>query len=79
MDMVGPLPRSRRGIQCILVVCDYATRFPEAIPLHSIDAGTLAEYLIQLFSGVGIPREILSYEGTNFMSQLLKALQLVAH
>ena len=34
----------------------------------------MAEHLIHLFSRVGIPREILSDEGTNFMSQLLKEL-----
>ena len=74
LDIVGPLPRSRRGNQYILVVCDYATRYPEAMPLRSIDAGTVAEHLIQLFARVGIPREILSDQGTNFMSQLLKEL-----
>ena len=49
MDIVGPLPRSQRGNQYILVVCDYATRYPEAIPLHSIEAGAVAEHLMQLF------------------------------
>ena len=34
----------------------------------------MAEHLMQLFSRVGIPREILSDQGTNFMSQLLKEL-----
>ena len=74
MDIVGPLPRSRRGNQYILVVCDYATRYPEAVPLRTTDAGTVAEHLIHLFSRVGIPKEILSDQGTNFMSQLLKEL-----
>ena len=49
MDIVGPLSRSSQGNQYILVVCDYATRYPEAIPLHFIDAGAVAEHLIQLF------------------------------
>ena len=49
MDIVGPLPRSRWSNQYILVVCDYATRYPEAIPLRSVDAGAVAEHLIQLF------------------------------
>jgi len=74
LDIVGPLRRTRKGNQYILVICDYATRYPEAIPLRSIDAGTVAEHLIQLFARVGIPREILSDQGTNFMSQLLKEL-----
>eukprot|EP00731_Ephydatia_muelleri_P002368 Em0001g2368a len=38
MDIVGPLPRSKAGHRYILVLCDYATRYPEAIALRSIDA-----------------------------------------
>ena len=74
MDVVGPLPHSRRGHQYILVVCDYATRYPEAMALRKVDAGYVADQLIQLFARVGIPREILSDQGTNFMSQLLREL-----
>ena len=39
LDVVGPLPQSRRGHQYILVVCDYATRYPEAMALWKVDAG----------------------------------------
>ena len=74
MDVVGPLPRSRRGHQYILVVCDYATRYPEAMALRKVDAGSVADHLMQLFARVGIPKEILSDQGTNFMSQLLREL-----
>ena len=79
MDIVGPLPHSRRDKQYILVICDYATRYLEAVLLHSIDAGTVANQLFQLFARVaiprvGIPKEILSDQGTNFLSQLLKEL-----
>ena len=79
MDIVGPLPCSKRGNQYILVVCDYATRYPEAMAIRKIDAGVVAEKLIQMFSRVGIPREILSDQGTNFMSQLLKELYNLLH
>ena len=44
----------------VLVVCDYATRYPEAIPLKSIDAEHVAEELVVLFSRVGVPKEILT-------------------
>ena len=70
MDIVGPLPHSRRGNQYILVGYDYATRYPEAIPLCSIDAGAVAEHLIQLFSRVGIPREILTDQDTKLIRTL---------
>ena len=33
MDIIGPLPRSRSGNRYVLVVCDYATRWPEGAPL----------------------------------------------
>lgn len=33
MDIMGPLPKSARGHQYILVILDYATRYPEVIPL----------------------------------------------
>ena len=33
IDIVGPLNRTKRGHKYILVICDYATKYPEAIPL----------------------------------------------
>ena len=74
MDFVGPLLRSRRGHRFILVVCDYATRYPEAIPLRSCKAETVAEELLKMFARVGIPREILTDQGSNFTSRLLGEL-----
>ena len=71
MDIVGPLPRSRAGNRYILVFCDYGTRYPEAVPLRNIDAEHVAEELVKLFSRVGIPSEILTDQGPNFMSKLL--------
>ena len=71
MDIVGPLPRSRAGHRYVLVVCDYATKYPEAVPLKSIDAECIAEELVKIFARMGIPKEILTDQGSNFMSQLL--------
>ena len=45
MDTVGPLLRSCSGMKYILVICDYATHYPEPIPLKSIDADHVAEAL----------------------------------
>jgi len=79
MDIVGPLPRSRSGKRYILVVCDYSTRYPEAIPLRSIDAECIAEELVHFFSQVGLPKEILTDQGSNFTSQLLTELYRMLH
>ncbi len=72
MDVVGLVERSRSGNRFMLVVTDYATRYPEVSPLKSIKAKYVATCLVQLFSRVGFPREILTDQGTNFMSTLLK-------
>ena len=72
MDIVRPLLRSSSGKRFILVICDYATRYPEAIPLRSIDANRIAKALISFFARVGVPEEILTDQGTNFTSQLMQ-------
>lgn len=72
MDIVGPLVKSSRGHQYILVVSDYATRFPKAFPLHTVTAPAVLRCLVQLFSRVGIPEEIVTDQGTNFTSRLLQ-------
>ena len=69
----GTLILTCTGIQ-VLVICDYATRYPEAIPLRCTDAHRVAEELIVFFSRMGMPREILSDQGSNYMSQLLKEI-----
>ena len=74
MDIVGPLDRSSRGYRFVLVIVDYATRYPEAVPLRSISAKSVAQALFQLISRVGIPKEILTDQGTAFMSRTLREL-----
>ena len=79
MVIVGPVPKSRSGNRYVLVICDYATRYPEAVPLKTIDAEHVAEELVKLFSRVGVPREILTDEGSNFTSQLLSEIYQLLH
>ncbi len=68
MDLIGPLPKSARGH--ILVIVDYATRYLEAVPLRK----AIAQELFLLSSRVGIPAEILTDQGTPFMSRLMADL-----
>ncbi len=74
MDIVGPLEKSSVGHRYILVVSDYATRYPEAFPLRTITTPKIILALVQLFSRVGIPEEILTDQGTNFTSRLMRQL-----
>ncbi|XP_036417924.1 uncharacterized protein LOC118801669 [Colossoma macropomum] len=74
MDLVGPLDRSARGYRFVLVLVDYATQYPEAVPLRNILARTVAEALFKVISRVGIPKEILTDQGITFMSRTLHEL-----
>ncbi|XP_073727643.1 uncharacterized protein [Misgurnus anguillicaudatus] len=74
MDIVGPLPRSGRGHQYILVMVDYATRYPEAVPLRKATSKQIAKELFLISTRVGIPKEILTDQGTPFMSRVMKEL-----
>ena len=68
LDIVGPLPKTSRGHRYILVLVDYATRYPEALPLRAATAKAVAKELLLLFRRVGIAREVLTDQGPCFMS-----------
>ena len=50
MDIVSHLPKSCAEYKYILVICDYSTCYPEAVPLRSIDADHVAEELMKVFA-----------------------------
>lgn len=73
VDIVGPLdPPTYRKNRYILTIVDYATRYPDAIPLPGIEAERVAEALVDVFSRVGVPREMLTDLGTQFTSDLMR-------
>ena len=73
VDLVGPIePRSASGCRYILTLVDYATRYPEAVALPSIDTERVAEALLDMFCRIGVPREMLSDLGTQFTSELMQ-------
>ena len=73
VDLIGPInPPSEKGHRYILTLVDYATRYPEAAPLKNIDSATVAEALLDMYSRVGVPEEVVSDQGTQFISDYMK-------
>ena len=73
VDIVGPIhPVTDKGNRYILTLVDFASRYPEAIPMASIDTERVAEALLEIFSRMGVPEEILSDMGTQFTSGLMR-------
>ena len=48
MDIIGPLARTQRGNRFILTIVDYATRYPGAVALSSVEAHRIAKELKEL-------------------------------
>ena len=71
VDIIGPLHMTPRKNRFILTLVDYATRWPEAIPLKSTTSEDIANALMSIFNRMGIPEEILSDNASNFTSQMM--------
>ena len=73
IDIIGPLPECKEsGNRFILTILDFATHFPEAIPLKQHVAKDVAQALISVFTRFGFPCELLSDQGSDFMSELMQ-------
>ena len=73
IDLIGPIsPAASSGCRFVLVVVDYATRYPEAVALRGITTQEVAEALCKIYSRVGVPSKIVSDQGSQFMSEVMR-------
>ena len=75
IDFLGPLPKTPRGNEHILMMVDQFTKWVECVPLSSQTAEVTAKAVIDgFFSRFSYPFQIFSDKGQNFESKLLTAL-----
>ena len=79
IDLVGPLPKGKGGCEYLLTCICMASRWLEAIPLKSITARNIANCLVNIFSRTGIPLELISDQGTQFMGKVVTQLCQLLH
>ncbi|CAG9133440.1 unnamed protein product [Plutella xylostella] len=73
LDIVGPLPDSGTAkLKYILTIQDDLTKYSVAYPIRSTTAEETSDCLIHFISLFGIPKSILTDQGTNFTSDLFK-------
>ncbi|KAL4361862.1 hypothetical protein GQ457_04G021830 [Hibiscus cannabinus] len=76
IDFMGPFPSSHGDLYILLAV-DYVSKWVEAIATPRNDAQTIMKFLHKhIFTRFGVPRAIISDEGTHFDNKLIaKAAQ----
>ena len=73
LDIVGPLPEAgTNNLKFILTIQDDLTKYSVAYPISKATAEESCECLVHFISLFGIPKIILSDQGTNFTAELFK-------
>lgn len=74
IDFMGPFPSSC-GYAYILLAVDYVSRWVEARATRTDDSKTVVGFIkANIFSRFGIPRAIISDQGSHFCNKAIKAL-----
>eukprot|EP00794_Sanderia_malayensis_P014624 gene14624-16139_t len=74
VDLIGPLKTIRSGNKYILSVIDYYTKYAEAKALPNQEAETIVRALEEIFARHGMPSVLLTDQGRNFESHLMKSV-----
>nr|KYP31632.1 Transposon Ty3-I Gag-Pol polyprotein [Cajanus cajan] len=74
IDFMGPFPVSF-GFSYILLAVDYVSKWVEAKPTRTNDARVVVDFVrSHLFCRFGVPRAIVSDQGTHFCNRSMQAL-----
>ncbi|GFX88495.1 hypothetical protein TNCV_2279631 [Trichonephila clavipes] len=78
IDLFGPLPETTEGMKWIFIVEDYTTKWVELFPLKQATAKECAMTLLnEVFVRYGVPRRLISDNGTQFVSAVMQQLCFV--
>ena len=73
LDFIGPINPTSNGKKYILVCTDYVTKWAEAKALVRATEQTVVNFLFEeIFVRYGVPSEIVTNQGTQFTSKLVK-------
>ncbi|CAH1763769.1 2246_t:CDS:2 [Entrophospora sp. SA101] len=75
MDIVGPLPETRKGNKYMVVATEYLTKWPEARAIPDAKAASVVQFFYEdIISRHGSPKILLTDQVTHFVNQMLDEL-----
>jgi len=75
LDFIGPISPPSKQKKYILVCTDYVTKWVEAKALPSAAENSVVQFLFEdIFTRFGVPREIVTDQGSQFTSNLMEKL-----
>lgn len=73
LDLIGPLPRSKRGYKWILVIADWFTKYTLLFPIRNSKAPTITKILEKdIFLVYGVPEIVIVDNGPQLSGNLFK-------
>ena len=75
LDFVGPIDSSSQGKRYILVCTNYVTKWVESKALARATKQSVVNFLFEdIFTRFGVPREIVTNQGAQFTSKLVRGI-----
>ncbi len=74
IDLIGPLKETPRGNKYIITCTDYHSKWAEALPLKTKEAGSVADFLYDLVIIHSCPSIIMSDQGREFINKVISNL-----
>ncbi|XP_071842970.1 uncharacterized protein [Apostichopus japonicus] len=74
VDMIGPLPETISGNKYVITLCDYFSKWPEAVAVRNKTAKTVANFLFETMARFGCMKIVISDQGGEFVNALNKSL-----
>ena len=80
IDVMGPLPVTLGGKRYIILAVDFFTKYTEAVAVEDADAQTVVKFIhTDIICRHGVPKEITSDRGTEFLNELVQELERTYH
>jgi len=75
MDIVSPLPKTKKGNTHVVVATEYLTKWPEAHAIPNAKASSVVSFFYEdIICRHGCPKELLTDRGTHFVNEMLDSL-----